>query len=61
MDDLRHFKQVSETGEILFSDATKSARDCIRRNPTTSRANVGAGDRFSVIGAARAPMTMADN
>ena len=23
MDDLRHFKQVMETGEILFSDATK--------------------------------------
>ena len=23
MDDLRHFKQVMETGEIVFSDATK--------------------------------------
>jgi uncharacterized membrane protein len=32
-DDLRHFKQVMETGEILFSDATK------QRGPHPARPN----------------------
>lgn len=35
-DDLRHFKEVMETGEVLVSDATKQRAGRIRHAPTTN-------------------------